>query len=216
MASNQVSYVVSITNRFSSLAIEHNYSSEEGSSLGFASKLAEENSAACSGAVDKPQRSHHRRKSSLHLDRDADADGVYYGSHAIVDSQTSDIALDSPAPRASSSIPSNFEITSPVVDSEVPISFLPPVSSDVSMLCDPPDCQKDLVCFVFNNLSPCNLSAMVAEFSESVSWAHLPWVAKYLVQRASIEPNLHTLYMDFLDGLGELPLSRLVLKETYI
>ena len=139
--------------------------------------------------------SHQRRKSSPHLDRDEDADSVYYGSHAIVDTQTSDTALDSPASSASSSIPSNFDITFPAVVGEASVSSPPPVSSDASVLCDPPDCQKDLVCFVFNNLSPCNLSAMVAEFSESVSQAHLPWVAKYLVKRASIEPNLHTLYV---------------------
>ena len=56
---------------------------------------------------------------------------------------------------------------------------------------------------------------MVAEFSESVAHAHLLWVAKYLVERASIEPNLHTLYMDFLDGVEGSPLSGMVLRETY-
>ena len=95
MASNQVSYAVSIANHFSSLAIEHDYPSEEGSFLRFANKLVEDNSAACFGAVDKLQRSHQRRKSSLHLDRDDDVDSVYYGYHAIVDTQTSDIALHS-------------------------------------------------------------------------------------------------------------------------
>ena len=56
--------------------------------------------------------------------------------------------------------------------------------------CDPPHCQKDLVCFVFNKMCSCNLSIIVAEFSELVAWAHLPWVAKYLVKRASIELNM--------------------------
>ena len=82
--------------------------------------------------------------------------------------------------------------------------------------CDPPDYQKDAIYFVFNDLSPSNLSTMVAEFSKSVTGAHLPWLAKHLVQRVSIGPKLHTLYMDFLDGLVGSPLCGMVLQESYI
>ena len=38
MASNQVSYFVAITNHFSSLAIEHDYPSEDSTSLEFSFK----------------------------------------------------------------------------------------------------------------------------------------------------------------------------------
>ena len=46
---------------------------------------------------------------------------------------------------------------------------------------------------------------MVAEFSESIGDVYLPWVAVYLVERASIEPNLHSLYLAFLDSLAVSP-----------
>ena len=36
---------------------------------------------------------------------------------------------------------------------------------------------------------------------ESVGDVHLSWVAEYLVKQASIESNLHSLYLDFLDSL---------------
>ena len=39
---------------------------------------------------------------------------------------------------------------------------------------------------------------MVAEFSESVNMYYFPWVAKYLVAQASMEPNLHTMFMTIL------------------
>ena len=56
---------------------------------------------------------------------------------------------------------------------------------------------------ITNNLSSCNLPSMVEQFSESVEDIYLPWVAVYLVERASIEPNLHTLYLRFLDHLAD-------------
>ena len=59
----------------------------------------------------------------------------------------------------------------------------------------PPDGLRDLIYFTFNNLSSCNLPSMVEQFSESVEDIYLPWVAVYLVERASIEPNLHALYL---------------------
>ena len=46
-----------------------------------------------------------------------------------------------------------------------------PSDNASSGVCDtvaPPDDIKDLICFTFNNLSSCNLSSMVKQFSESV------------------------------------------------
>ena len=64
-------------------------------------------------------------------------------------------------------------------------------SSDVCETVVPPDSLKDLICFIFNNLSSCNLHSMAASFSESMKDIYLPWVTLYLVERTSIEPNLH-------------------------
>lgn len=43
-----------------------------------------------------------------------------------------------------------------------------------------------------------------------------PWFAQYMVmKRASIEPNFHTLYANFLDTVKIGELSKLVLRETF-
>ena len=93
----------------------------------------------------------------------------------------------------------------------LPVQTKPSLPSDdaSSGVCEtvaPPDNLKDLF-FTFNNLSSCNLSNMVEQFSESVGGIFLPWVAVYLVERAYIEPNLHTLYLHFLDHLADLSVN---------
>ena len=97
---------------------------------------------------------------------------MHNGSHAV-DFQKSDVASQFTDPSESSS---HYDSTTPVINDKVLIFSLSPASSDVCVS-DPPDCQEDLICFMFNNLSPCNLPSMVAEFLESVAHAHLPWVA---------------------------------------
>ena len=45
---------------------------------------------------------------------------------------------------------------------------------------------------------------------------HLDWVGQYLVmKRASIEPNFHTLYINFMDTMASTPIRKMVLRETY-
>ena len=45
---------------------------------------------------------------------------------------------------------------------------------------------------------------------------YILWIAQYLVmKRASIEPNFHTLYANFLEKLANERLFDAVLKETY-
>ena len=54
------------------------------------------------------------------------------------------------------------------------------------------------------------------EFKGLVGDDHIDWVAQYLVmKRASIEPNFHSLYINFMDTLGSTPLKKTVLRETY-
>jgi CCR4-NOT transcription complex subunit 1 len=44
----------------------------------------------------------------------------------------------------------------------------------------------------------------------------MPWVGQYLVmKRASIEPNFHTLYANFVDVLINPEFSQLVIRETF-
>ena len=63
--------------------------------------------------------------------------------------------------------------------------------------------------FIFNNLSSSGLPSMTVEFHESFSQEYLPWVAQYLVRRATIESNFHMIYLAFVDWLD------LVLQEIY-
>ena len=111
-------------------------------------------------------------------------------------------------------------ISSPTsADKEPSLSSSPLPSDDASSgVCEivaPPNGLKDLICFTFNNLSSCNLSSMVEQFSESVGDIYFLWVAVYLVERAFIEPNLHTLYLLFLDHLADSSLNGLTLMESY-
>ena len=59
-------------------------------------------------------------------------------------------------------------------------------------------------------------TVQVEEFRGVVDQEYFGWVAQYLVmKRVSIEPNFHTLYMNFLDALNEKQLFVVVLKETH-
>ena len=59
-------------------------------------------------------------------------------------------------------------------------------------------------------------SLQVEEFKDVVDQEYFGWVAQYLVmKRVSIEPNFHSLYMNFLDALNEKQLFVVVLKETH-
>lgn len=80
----------------------------------------------------------------------------------------------------------------------------------------PPESVQDKVSFIFNNLSQINLTQKCDELREIVGAEHWSWVGQYLVmKRASIEPNFHTLYSNFLDTLKNSELSRLVIAETF-
>lgn len=84
------------------------------------------------------------------------------------------------------------------------------------LIVDPPENVQDKVSFIFNNLSQLNLTQKCEELRDIMGEEHWSWVAQYLVmKRASIEPNFHTLYSNFLDTLKLTELSRLVISETF-
>lgn len=54
------------------------------------------------------------------------------------------------------------------------------------------------------------------ELKEVTGNEYISWVAQYLVmKRASIEPNFHTLYSNFVDVLGIESLTSKVIAETF-
>ncbi|GIX80669.1 CCR4-NOT transcription complex subunit 1, partial [Caerostris extrusa] len=54
------------------------------------------------------------------------------------------------------------------------------------------------------------------DFRELMNEEYWPWTSQYIVmKRASIEPNFHNLYSNFLDTLKLPDLTKLVIKETF-
>jgi len=80
----------------------------------------------------------------------------------------------------------------------------------------PEEAVQDKVHFIFNNLSLQNMTQKVKELLDIVQRQYYAWLAQYIVvKRASIEPNFHHIYLQFLDRL-ELPqLVLLVLLASY-
>ncbi|BFZ13285.1 hypothetical protein BsWGS_16323 [Bradybaena similaris] len=80
----------------------------------------------------------------------------------------------------------------------------------------PPDSIQDKVFFIFNNLSLANMNQKAEELKDVTGNEYISWVAQYLVmKRASIEPNFHTLYSNFVDVLGIESLTSKVIAETF-
>jgi len=80
----------------------------------------------------------------------------------------------------------------------------------------PPEGTQDKVFFIFNNLSQANMKQKAAELKDTMTNDFVCWVAQYLVmKRASIEPNFHTLYSNFVDALGIDELTSIVVNETF-
>jgi len=82
----------------------------------------------------------------------------------------------------------------------------------------PPDTVQDKIAFIINNLSQINLSTKTEEFKEAIGNEdqYDGWIAQYFVmKRASIEPNFHALYANFIEMLKMNELTKIVLKETH-
>ena len=59
-------------------------------------------------------------------------------------------------------------------------------------------------------------SPKAEELKNHIQNEYVLWVSQYLVmKRASIEPNFHQLYLEFMEALELTNFAREVLKETY-
>jgi CCR4-NOT transcription complex subunit 1 len=80
----------------------------------------------------------------------------------------------------------------------------------------PDETIKDKIFFVFNNVSKQNMDIKANELRSILHSEDWPYLAQHLViNRASIEPNFHALYLEFLDYLKIPGLLELVLNSTY-
>ncbi|KAI9762120.1 MAG: kinetochore-associated Ndc80 complex subunit ndc80 [Chaenotheca gracillima] len=91
----------------------------------------------------------------------------------------------------------------------------PPLHPDASD--EPSEDVQDKVLFVLNNVSEQNLETKLKDLKDVLEDKHYQWFAGYLVEeRAKMQPNFHTLYLDMLSLLGKKTLWAEVLRETYI
>jgi CCR4-NOT transcription complex subunit 1 len=68
----------------------------------------------------------------------------------------------------------------------------------------PPDAVLDKVQFLVNNLAPSNVELKAAELKDMLAAKYFGWLGHFLVvKRISTQANFHSLYLSFLDSLGE-------------
>lgn len=82
----------------------------------------------------------------------------------------------------------------------------------------PPEAVQDKVAFIINNLSQINLQQKTEEFKEVIGKDEMyyEWIAQYFVmKRASIELNFHSLYSNFLDVLSIPKITQFIISETH-
>ncbi|PLW29355.1 hypothetical protein PCASD_17609 [Puccinia coronata f. sp. avenae] len=82
---------------------------------------------------------------------------------------------------------------------------------------EPDEHISDKILFIINNLAFNNLESKLTEMSSQIKPEHYNWFAKYLVNhRVSIEPNNHSLYLQFLDRLALPHMYKKINNETLI
>lgn len=82
----------------------------------------------------------------------------------------------------------------------------------------PPDKLLDRIQFLINNLAPSNVDSKSQELKELLEPKYFDWLAHYLVvKRISTQANYHSLYLNFLDNLGEYGkgLVEAILESAY-
>ncbi|ORY06821.1 Not1-domain-containing protein [Basidiobolus meristosporus CBS 931.73] len=90
------------------------------------------------------------------------------------------------------------------------------VSGDGSDNEVPPESVQDKILFIINNVAHSNMETKVQEMKDVLKESAFRWFGHYLVvKRASIEPNNHQLYLQFLDSLNSDLLYRYLLHETF-
>lgn len=68
----------------------------------------------------------------------------------------------------------------------------------------PPDSMLDRVQFLVNNLAPSNVEQKAQELRDMLDPKYFGWLGHFLVvKRISTQANFHSLYLSFLDSLGE-------------
>lgn len=119
--------------------------------------------------------------------------------------QASAVSHAPPTSTPATSAPAASETTNPLLE-----------AADSSDIRPPSDAVRDRILFIFNNVSTGNMAQKALDMRRVLEAPLHAWFAQYLVvRRASLEPNNHSLYLDFLHALDLEPLIGQVLKQTY-
>ncbi|KAL7561367.1 hypothetical protein ACA910_001471 [Epithemia clementina (nom. ined.)] len=89
---------------------------------------------------------------------------------------------------------------------------------DESDIAAPPDAILDRVQFMINNMAPSNVEQKAQELKDMLDQTYFGWLGQFLVvKRISTQANFHSLYLSFLDYLGEYGkgLVEAILKSAY-
>ncbi|KAL7487906.1 hypothetical protein ACHAW6_013484 [Cyclotella cf. meneghiniana] len=94
-----------------------------------------------------------------------------------------------------------------------------PAESSDSQNEAPPDALLDRVQFLINNLAMSNVEQKSLDLRDMLESKYFGWLGNYLVvKRISTQPNFHSLYLSFLDNLGDYGkgLVEAILSSVYI
>ena len=83
----------------------------------------------------------------------------------------------------------------------------------------PPDALLDRVQFLINNLAMSNVEQKSRDLRDMLESQYFGWLGNYLVvKRISTQPNFHSLYLSFLDNLGDYGkgLIEAILASVYV
>ena len=89
---------------------------------------------------------------------------------------------------------------------------------DEADLAAPPDAILDRVQFMINNMAPSNVEQKAQELRDMLDQSYFGWLGQFLVvKRISTQANFHSLYLSFLDYLGDYGkgLVEAILKSAY-
>ena len=117
--------------------------------------------------------------------------------------------------------PSNLELPKPRVAEFGPNlgrAVTDMESYDESSAVAPPDAILDRVQFMINNMAPSNVEQKANELREMLDSQYFMWLGQFLVvKRISTQANFHSLYLSFLDYLGDYGrgLVEAILQSAY-
>lgn len=87
---------------------------------------------------------------------------------------------------------------------------------DESIQEEPKEAIRDKVLFIVNNMASNNLQGKTKELASILDKKYYRWFASYIVgQRAKLEPNYHSLYINMLQIIGSKNLELYFTKVTY-